>query len=92
LAAASAHGSVQQHAVACGNVQHGGMATATCGSSPIVVVVVGRWRGRRRKAELWRRWGDHFALFCDELTNLRWLTLSILKYLSKTKLFILESA
>jgi hypothetical protein len=30
--------------------------------------------------------------FCDKLTNLRWLTLSILKYLMKTKKFIRESA
>ncbi len=30
--------------------------------------------------------------FCDKLTNLGWLTLSILKYLTKTKKFIRESA
>jgi hypothetical protein len=30
--------------------------------------------------------------FCDKLTNLGWLTLSILKYLMKTKKFICESA
>jgi hypothetical protein len=32
------------------------------------------------------------CLFCDKLTNLRWLTLSNLKYLMKTKKFIRESA
>jgi hypothetical protein len=30
--------------------------------------------------------------FCDKLTNLGWLTLSILKYLIKTKKFIHERA
>ncbi len=30
--------------------------------------------------------------FWDKMTNLRWLTLSILKYLMKTKKFIRESA
>ncbi len=30
--------------------------------------------------------------FCDKLTNLGWLTLSILKYLMKIKKFIRESA
>jgi hypothetical protein len=30
--------------------------------------------------------------FCDKLTNLGWLTLSILKYLMKTKKFVRESA
>jgi hypothetical protein len=32
------------------------------------------------------------CFFCDKLTNLGWLTLSILKYLMKTKKFIRESA
>jgi hypothetical protein len=30
--------------------------------------------------------------FCDKLTNLGWMSLSILKYLMKTKKFIRESA
>ncbi len=32
------------------------------------------------------------AIFCDKLTNLGWLTPSVLKYLMKTKKFIRESA
>jgi hypothetical protein len=32
------------------------------------------------------------AIFCYKLTNLGWLTLSVLKYLMKTKKFIRESA
>jgi hypothetical protein len=36
--------------------------------------------------------GGSLLFLGDKLTNLRWLTLSILKYLMKTKKFIRESA
>jgi hypothetical protein len=42
--------------------------------------------------ELGGRGGNLPALFCEKLTNLGWLTISILKYLMKTKKFIRESA
>jgi hypothetical protein len=32
-----------------------------------------------------RGWKRRIAIFCDKLTNLGWLTLSVLKYLMKTK-------
>jgi hypothetical protein len=54
---------------------------AMCSTSPLVVIVIDGWRGRRRR----------IALFCDKLTNLGWLTLSVLKYLMKIKKFIFES-
>ncbi len=57
-------------------------ATAMCSTSPLVVIVINGWQGRRRR----------IALFCDKLTNLGWLTLSVLKYLMKIKKFICESA
>jgi hypothetical protein len=76
---------VWQRAVACSSVwqcaEESGAATAS-GSPPLVVVVVGGWRGWRRR----------IALFCDELTNFGWLTLSVLKYLMKINKFIRESA
>jgi hypothetical protein len=41
-----------------------------------------------------RGWGRRrrIALFCDKLTKLGWLTLSVLKYLMKIKKIIRESA
>ncbi len=42
------------------------------------LLTVGGGRGRKRR----------IAIFCDKLTNLGWLTLSVLKYLMKTKKFI----
>ncbi len=57
-------------------------ATAMCSTSPLVVIVIDGWWGRRRR----------IALFCDKLTNLGWLTLSVLKYLMKIKMFICETA
>jgi hypothetical protein len=39
-----------------------------------------------------RGWKRRIAIFCDKLTNLGWLTLSVLKYLMKTKKIIRESA
>jgi hypothetical protein len=51
------------------------------GSSPLVVVVDGGWRAGAEEKNI-----------CDKLTNLGWLTLSVLKYLMKTKTFIRESA
>ncbi len=46
------------------------------------LLTVGGGRGQKRR----------IAIFCDKLTNLGWLTLSVLKYLMKTKKFICESA
>jgi hypothetical protein len=46
----------------------------------LLLTVGGGW-GRKRR----------IAIFCDKLTNLGWLTLSVLKYLMKTKKFICDS-
>jgi hypothetical protein len=46
------------------------------------LLTAGGGRGQKRRK----------AIFCDKLTNLGWLTLSVLKYLMKTKKFISESA
>ncbi len=46
-----------------------------------LLLTTGGGRGRKRR----------IAILCDKLTNLGWLTLSVLKYLIKTKKFICES-
>jgi hypothetical protein len=46
------------------------------------LLTAGGGQGRKRR----------IVIFCDKLTNLGWLTLSVLKYLMKTKKFICESA
>jgi hypothetical protein len=46
------------------------------------LLTAGGGQGRKRR----------IAIICDKLTNLGWLTLSVLKYLIKTKKFICESA
>jgi hypothetical protein len=46
------------------------------------LLTAGGWRGQKRR----------IAIFCDKLTNLGWLTLSVLKYLMETKKYIRESA
>ncbi len=46
------------------------------------LLTAGDRRGQKRRK----------AIFCDKLTNLGWFTLSVLKYLMKTKKFIRESA
>jgi hypothetical protein len=46
-----------------------------------LLLMEGGGQGRKRR----------IAIFCDKLTNLGWLTLSVLKYLMKTKKFIQES-
>ena len=54
------------------------MRRVACGRKPhppsLVVIVDGRWWGRRRR----------IAIFCDKLTNVGLLTLCVLKYLMKT--------
>jgi hypothetical protein len=47
-----------------------------------LLLTAGGGQGRKRR----------IAIFCDKLTNLGWLTLSVLKYLMKTEKFIRESA
>ncbi len=47
-----------------------------------LLLTVGGGQGQKRR----------IAIFCDKLTNLGWLTLSVLKYLMKSKKFIHESA
>ncbi len=87
---------MQWRVVVCGGVRR---RAAMCGMEwdsdgnvrvfPLVFVVIGGWRGRRRRAvatELyracWQGGANSLLFFCDRLTNLRWLTLSILKYLT----------
>ncbi len=63
---------MRQCVVGCGGVAQcaarSGMATATCGSSPLVVVVVSRWRGQRRRAaatELYGARGQGGQILCS---------------------------
>jgi hypothetical protein len=58
------------------------MARGAAHPPSLVVIVDGGWWGQRRR----------IANFCDKLSNLGWLTLSVLKYLMKIKKFICESA
>jgi hypothetical protein len=69
---------VQQRA-ACGVWREAVRGTALPPSWSLLTAG-GRQGGKRR-----------IAIFCDKLTNLGWLTLSVSKYL-KTKKFICESA
>ncbi len=47
-----------------------------------LLLKAGGGRGQKRR----------IAIFCDKMTNLGWLTLSVFKYLMKTKKNIRESA
>jgi hypothetical protein len=89
----------QRRAATCGGVRRHATqsrtVTATCGSSPLVTVVVGGWRGRRKRVAATASYGAIAAAMIPTrwslgagggalCSYLRWSTPSILNSLSKT--------